>query len=57
MVIVKEIIRVFEITECIFLSFYIVDEIKELKAANSAEKLVREERENNRILTEKLHEK
>lgn len=40
-----------------FPEFYIVDEIKELKAANSAEKLVREERENNRILTEKLHEK
>lgn len=45
---------------CIFLSAYVVDEIKQLKAANAAEQLVKQlekEREKNRILTEKLHEK
>lgn len=45
---------------CICLYVCIVDEIKELKAANAAEQLVKQlekEREKNRILTEKLHEK
>ena len=39
---------------------FIVDEIKELKSASAAEQMMKQlekEREKNRILTEKLHEK